>query len=149
MINIQRKKLILLVLTLAGGLFVMNLAAQEAVGKTLRVKLTYSGVGEVGESAPIHLYLFDSPEFTSGTVMPIVVESSTENGGVIEVKGLTDKEVYAVAAYGDFPAHSGPPPSGTPVGVYLPAGAMGVEPILLDQDSIEIDFQFNDTIRIP
>lgn len=149
MFRIQRTQFILLTLTIAGGLFFATLAAQDTVGKTLRVKLTYSGTGEVGESAPIHLYLFDSPEFTSGAVLPIAIESSTQNGTVIEVNGLMDKEVYAVAAYGDFPAQSGPPPSGTPVGVYMPAGAMGIEPILMDKDSIEIDFQFNDAIRIP
>jgi len=142
----------LVVAVLLAGLALMLAgpsARAQGSAKELRVKATYSGQGQVDAKSGIHLYLFDSPDFASGAVMPINMTSVHENGGVATFSGLTQKTVYMVAAYGGDELTMGPPPSGTPVAMYRPGDPSMPTPIAMEKDVVEVEFAFDDSFRIP
>ena len=131
--------------------FLMLLFAPSAFSQTARklnVKVTYQGTGEVNSSSGIHLYLFDNPNISEGS-MPIGMTSVHENGGVAAFEGLSYQAVYVVGAYGDYDPMAGPPPTGTPVAFFRPGDPAGATAIPLDGEVTEISFEFDDSIRMP
>jgi hypothetical protein len=124
----------------------VSFGQQEIHPSTLKVKVTYNGKGEVNSTHGIHLYLFDTPDFTQGImVMPVSMNSAWENGRVMTFSGLRAEKVYLTASYGDHDP-MGPPPSGAPVGLY---GQTEAKPIILDKDLVEIEFTFDDSFTMP
>jgi hypothetical protein len=119
--------------------------AQEG-SKTLKVKVTYEGEGEVDSTHGIHLFLFDTPDIGQGA-MPINMNSVFKNDGVISFSSIRTENVYLVGAYGDL-SLMGPPPSGTPVSFYKP-GQPTATAILMDKDEVEIHFVFDDSNKMP
>lgn len=82
---------------------------------TLKVKLNYSGAGVVDEKHQIRLFLFDSPDFVQGGVMPFASGSAASKDGIVTFPDLDKSPVYVAAIYdpsGDYDGASGPPPSG-------------------------------------
>ena len=135
------------VLCLMVNLACTSIVAQGPSTRTLEVKMTFTGEGNVSNSNAIHIYLFDKPEIDSGAI-PISWASATENGQNVSIGGLTATTVYLVAAYGDYDPTMGPPPRETPVSFYLP-GDPYPKAIELDKEKTEIDFTFDDSIRMP
>ena len=121
--------------------------AQDSVSKTLEAKVTYTGAGEVDSTHAIHIYLFDTPDISSGA-MPIGWNSSYKNGAPVTMSGISASTVYLVAAYGDYDVTTGPPPSGTPVSFYLPGNPYPT-PIEMDKAKVEIAFEFDDSATMP
>jgi hypothetical protein len=121
--------------------------AQDPVSKTLEAKVTYNGAGEVDSTHAIHIYLFDTPDISSGA-MPIGWNSSYKNGAAVTMSGISASTVYLVVAYGDYDVTPGPPPSGTPVSFYLP-GNPDPTPIEMDKAKVEIAFEFDDSAKMP
>ncbi len=118
---------------------------------TLKLTLKYTGAdGPVDQTHKLLVFVFDTPEMTTGQVMPIKFETLAENGGTLSM-GFTVSPVYVAAIYDkpggyDFTA---PPASGCPVTVYAKDG-QGPAPIAIEPGkTTEISMQFDDTIRMP
>ncbi|MFZ0428415.1 MAG: hypothetical protein WAO20_09885 [Acidobacteriota bacterium] len=142
-----RLSMLALVLGVLALLAFAQVSAQNS-SRELRVKLTYSGPGQVDAAHGIHLYVFDTPDISTGS-MPIAMDSARENGAVLVVPGLTQEKVYLVAAYGDYDTMMGPPPSGTPIALYKPGDVNMPTPIAMDKDKVEVEFQFDDSMKMP
>ena len=88
-------------------LSITTVFAQEP-STTLKVKISYLGEEKVDSTHGIHVWLFNTPNISEGA-MPIAMNSSYENGGVLTFSALRESPLYLVAAFGDF-ALMGPPP---------------------------------------
>ncbi|GAB4118792.1 MAG: hypothetical protein Kow001_18450 [Acidobacteriota bacterium] len=141
----QRTLTALLILAALVCLSALPAFAQET--RELRVKVSYTGTGTVDSTHGIHLYLFDTPDISAGS-MPIGMSSAWENGSVVVFSGISSQTVYLAGAYGDYDPSMGPPPSGTPVSLYRP-GEPTPTPIAMDQAVVEIEFAFDDSFRMP
>ncbi len=144
----KKMRLPLAVLALTASAWMLGagaVLAQES--RELRVKVNYTGAGTVDSTHGIHLYLFDTPDISAGS-MPIGMSSAWENGAVVVFSGVYSQTVYLAGAYGDYDPSMGPPPSGTPVALYRP-GEPVPTPIAMDQATVEIEFTFDDSFRMP
>jgi hypothetical protein len=86
----------------------------------LAVTVTYTGKGVVDASHQILLFLFTDPNIQ--TSQPIAgPQIATKNGASVTFKNVTAKSVYVAAVYnekGTYSGTGGPPPTGTPIGMY-------------------------------
>ncbi len=137
----------LLVALLLAAVTVPSQAAAQS-GRELHVKASYSGAGEVDSAQGIHVYLFDTPNISEASI-PIGMRSAHRNGEVLKFPGITQSTVYLVAAYGDYDPMMGPPPSGTVVAMYKPGDPAGATPVAMEEETVEIEFDFDDAFRMP
>ncbi|MFB3905345.1 MAG: hypothetical protein ACE15E_17990 [Acidobacteriota bacterium] len=118
---------------------------------TLKLMVKYTGSeGPVDQDHKLLVFVFDTPDMTTGQVMPIRFETLAENGGTVSM-GFTVTPVYVAAVYDKLGGYdfSGPPASGCPVTVYAKDG-QAPAPIAIDPGkTTEIELQFDDTIRMP
>ena len=139
-------------------LALMPLAAQQPqpaetpAPRTLKIKLNYTGAGTVDAKHQIIIFLFDSPDFTSGGVMPMASQSGTAKDATVTFNDLATSPVYAVAVFdptGGYDGQSGPPPSGSSMGMY---GKTPGTPDAIKIDpgkTTEIVLAFDDTAKMP
>ncbi len=138
---------------LALGLFSQG-AAQEksAADRTLKVKLAYTGTGAVDEKHPIFVFVFDSPDFAQGNVVPIATKPATSKGQTVTFSGVAVSPVYAAAIFdptGQYDGVSGPPPSGSSMGMYS-KNPPTPEPVKIEAGKTEqIELSFDDTAKMP
>jgi len=96
-------------------------AAKPAVATNdLAVTVTYTGKGPVDPGHAILLFLFANPDVGPASE-PVGMETATKNGATVTFKNVLITPVYVVAVYnekGDYSGQSGPPPAGTPIGMY-------------------------------
>ena len=118
----------------------------------LKIKLNYSGDGKVDESHKIIVFLFVSPDFVKGNVMPIGSQTAAAKDGAVTFSDLTAGNYYTVAVFDKergYDGQSGPPPSGASMGMYSTApsapGAIKVE----GGKTAEVDLPFNDSLKMP
>jgi len=125
--------------------------AKAPAARTLKVKLNYTGSGTVDDKHRILVFLFDSPDFTQGGVMPIGSKPASAKDEVVTFSELSAPKVYAVACYdpkGGYDGMSGPPPSGSSMGMYTKGG--GPEPIELEEGkTTQVDLAFDDSFKMP
>ena len=93
-----------------------------AIGPTdVAVTVNYTGKGVVDAKRNILLFLFSDPNVGPNSQPlgpPQVVQ---KNGQTVTFNGITTKPVYIFAIYneqGTYDGQSGPPPAGTPVGMF-------------------------------
>jgi hypothetical protein len=146
----------------AAGMLVLALlplAAQQttseekaAGSRTLKVKLNYTGTGTVDGKHQIIVFLFDSPDFVQGGVMPFATASGSAKDEVMTFSDLTVSPVYAVAVYdptGEYDGQSGPPPSGASMGMYSKTPGQP-EPIAVEAGKTEqVELAFDDSFKLP
>ena len=146
---------------LTAGMFVlalMPLAAQQpkpeekAAPRTLKLKLNYKGTGTVDAKHQIIVFLFDSPDFVQGGVMPMASQSGQAKDATLTFSDLSTSPVYAVAVYdptGGYDGMSGPPPSGSSMGMYSKTPGTP-EPIKIEPGkTTEVELVFDDTAKMP
>lgn len=140
-----------------GTLLVSSLAAgwqqQSApAGRTLKMKMNYTGAGTVDDTHKIYLFVFDTPDFMSGTVMPVAFANTPSKNGVVEVSELNSSPVYIVAAYdstGGYDGVSGPPPSGSSITFYSKSPG-APEPVKIEPgQTTEVEVAFDDSMKMP
>ena len=118
---------------------------------TLKLTVKYTGSdGQVDQTHKILVFVFDTPNMTTGQVMPIKFEALAENGGTLSM-GFTVTPVYVAAVYDkqggyDF---TGPPTSGCPVTVYAKDGQAPAPITVEPGKTIEVSMEFDDTVRMP
>ncbi|MBV9613231.1 MAG: hypothetical protein JO091_12220 [Acidobacteriaceae bacterium] len=119
----------------------------------MKVKLHYTGNGTVDEKHKIFVVLFDTPDFTKGAAaMPIGIEEAVSKNATVTFSNVSTSPVYAAASYdptGNYDGHSGPPPSGTSLGMYTKTPP-APEPIKVEPgQSVQVEITFNDTQKVP
>jgi hypothetical protein len=143
-------------LFLAGILFLafgfQSARAQDKSSRTLKVKLHYTGSGTVDDKHKIFVFMFDSPDFTQGNVMPIGSQTAAGKDETVTFSAIDKSPVYIVAAFdpsGGYDGQSGPPPTGSSLGMYSKQPPQP-EPIAIDQGkTVQVDLPFDDTAKMP
>ena len=92
-----------------------------AATNDVTVTVSYTGKGPVDPKHPIIVFLFTEPN-PGGGIQPIAgPQTATKNGATVTFKNVPAKQVYVTAVYsekGDYNGIGGPPPAGTPIGMY-------------------------------
>jgi len=121
-------------------------------GRTLKLKINYTGAGTVDEKHKIYVFVFDTPDFTNGDVMPAAFGNTSAKDGVVGVPDLASSPVYVVAAYdpsGEYDGMSGPPPSGASITIYSKTPGKP-EPITIEPGATaEVEIAFDDSQKMP
>jgi hypothetical protein len=125
---------------------------EKAAPRTLKVKLKYTGTGTVDSKHPIIVFLFDSADFVQGGVMPFATKSASAKDETLTFADLTTSPVYAVAVFdptGGYDGQSGPPPSGSSMGMYGKTPGTP-DPINIEPGkTAEVELAFDDTAKMP
>jgi hypothetical protein len=120
--------------------------------RTLKVKLNYTGTGTVDDKHKIFVFLFDSPDFTQGGVMPIGSMPASSKNETVKFDDTGKSPVYVTTVYdpsGAYDGMSGPPPSGASLGMYSKTPGTP-EPVTIDEGkTVEIELAFDDTAKMP
>jgi hypothetical protein len=124
-------------------------------GGTVQVRVEYSGSGTVDENHKIYVALWDSPAFVEedsrGKVMPLEVEAVSSKQGTAVFTGVGKNPAYVSAAYdpsGQWDAKSGPPPTGSSLGLYSVSPGKP-EPIKVEAGKkVSVDVSFDDSIKM-
>jgi len=119
---------------------------------TLKLMVKYTGSeGTVDQTHKLLVFVFDSTDIGTGGTMPIKFDTLAENGGTLSM-AFTVSPVYVAVVF-DKPGNydfSGPPASGCPATIYMKDPAQGAAPIAIEPGkTIEVNVQFDDSIRVP
>lgn len=139
---------------LACAVLALGIAAygsEQAAGRTLKVKVNYTGSGTVDEKHRIVLFLFDSPDFAQS--IPVAAVLAAKKDETVTFDSFDAGTVYVVAAYdpkGEYDdAQTGPPPSGSSLGLYTKTPPTP-EPVKVEPGkTVEIELAFDDTAKMP
>ncbi len=150
--------------SLAFGLFAITLLLRSsqdtnqhgAAGGsgTVRVKLHYTGSGTVDAKHKIGVALWNSTDFMKqgSSTAPLAVKTATDKDGAVTFSDVTTSPVYASAAYdpkGDWDGQSGPPPTGSSLGMYSKTPGTP-EPINVKPGkTVTVELSFDDTTKMP
>jgi len=136
------------------GLTCMAVTAQPkpAETRTLKAKMNYTGAGTVDDKHKIVLFVFDTPDFMQGGSMPIGSGSTSAKDGTVTVSDLSVSPIYVAVAYdpkGEYDGQSGPPPSGSSMGLYAKTPGTP-EPVKIEPGQTgEITVAFDDSAKMP
>jgi hypothetical protein len=149
--------------------------AQAApAGKTLKVKLNYTGAGIVDEQHKIYVLVLDSNPYTAKTLVDMTSqtaaakneatastqspeachilrrETATAKDQTLTVSDLSASPVYVLAFYDKSGTYVVPdPPSGSPLGMYGKEPGKP-EPIKLEKGkTVEVLLAFDDSTKTP
>jgi hypothetical protein len=142
----------LVVLCLAGAWQRGEAQEKAPGGRTLKVKLHYSGPGTVDEKHKIFVFVFDTPDFIRREdAMPIASDSGTAKDATLTFSNVAASPVYLVAVYDPAGTYEGinKPPSGSSLGIY---GKTPGEPEAVAIEAgktTQIDVAFDDSIKMP
>ena len=168
----RRKRAMLLVFVLALAPLALVRAQVKtqaaAAGRTLKVKLNYTGAGTVDEKHKIYVLLFDANPFTASTLVDstsepippaptpgvshiLVRQGAAAKDTTLTFRNLPVSPVFAVAFYDKNGNYNGQLDqiAGSPMGVYgkLPDK---LEPIKIEEgNTLEIVLAFNDSAATP
>jgi hypothetical protein len=138
-------------LILASG-FQFGKAQDKAATRTLKVTVHYAGSGTVDDKHKIQVFLFDSPDFAQGNAMPTGTQMTADKNGTVTFADIAGSPVYVAAVYdptGGYDGASGPPPSGSSLGMYTKEPPKPA-PINIDAGkTAEIDVPFDDSAKMP
>ncbi len=126
--------------------------SKPSLTRTVEVKLNYTGSGTVDSKHKIFVALWDSPDFMTGNGgAPLMGETTTSKDGTVTFTGVTKSPVYISCVYdsgGNWDGRSGPPPSGSPLGVYSTPG----QPAPVDVPegkTVRVTLTFDDSFKMP
>ena len=127
-------------------------AEKAPAGRTLKVKLNYSGPGTVDEKHRIFVFVFDTPDFVRREdAMPIAFDSGSAKDATLTFSDVTTSPVYLIAIFDPTGGYEGmsKPPSGASLAIYgKTPGEPG--PIVIEAGkTTQVDVAFDDTIKMP
>jgi uncharacterized protein (DUF2141 family) len=125
--------------------------AQTKTDRTLEVKLNYTGSGKVDQNHKIFVFLFDSPDFMQGNAMPIASQGATAKDQTLTFSNLSAATVYLAAAFdptGEYDGMSGPPPSGSSLGMYSKEAGTPTGVNLEAGKTAHVDLPFDDSFKM-
>lgn len=138
---------LLLLLGLAGSAM-----AQAPDARELSVKLNYTGAGTVDAQHRILVMIFDSAEFTSGTVPPVQMKFASAKDATVTFSSIAASTVWVAAVYdpaGKYDASEGPPPTGSSIGIYAKTPGQPEAVKLEAEKKTEIVLAFGDEFKMP
>lgn len=125
---------------------------KKAASRALEVKLNYTGSGEVDSKHRIFVFLFASPDFAQGNEMPVASMSASAKGETVVFSGVEQSPVYVITARdpaGNYDGQSGPPPSGSSMGIYSKTPGTP-EPVKIESgQTTQIELAFDDSAKMP
>ena len=126
----------------------LPLAARSNETGTVKITVKYAGKGTVDGSHRVWVWLFSSPEIGPGS-MPIAQTSIDQNGTVAMFDNVAAERVWVAVAFDEqgVMAGDGPPPSGTPIGLYV--GSDGAPRAVTPGDTADATLVFDDSMRMP
>lgn len=144
------------------GLFTLGLFAvgqtpavsqDTGKGRTLEVRVNYTGAGAVDEKHPLYIVLWNTAAFVepgSGAT-PIAVKPVRSKDGTAVFDNVGVNPAYVSAAYdptGKWEANS-PPPSGSSLGLYATEDGKP-KPVPVNADkAARIEMNVDDSIKVP
>jgi hypothetical protein len=127
-------------------------AEKKAAPRVLKVKLNYTGSGQVDSKHPIIVFLFESPDFAQGDVMPFASMPASAKDQTVVFSDVGQSPVYVVTVYdpaGNYDGQSGPPPSGSSTGMYFKTPGTP-EPVKIEPgQTVQIELTFDDSSKMP
>lgn len=119
-------------------------------GRTLKVKLHYTGAGRVDEQHKIFVVLFDSPSFArGGSGPPMATRAAAAKDETVTFSDFSSSPVYAAASYDPSGRYDGPPPSGCSLGMYSRTPGTP-EPINVEPGkTVQVEISFDDSVKMP
>jgi hypothetical protein len=141
---------------LAAGLLILasgfQFGSAQDKGRTLKVKLHYTGSGPVDDKHKIQVFVFDSPDFAQGNAMPTGMQMTASKDGSVTFSDVAKSPAYVAAVYdptGGYDGQSGPPPSGASLGMYSKTPPQP-GPIEIEAGkTVEIAVEFDDSAKMP
>jgi hypothetical protein len=130
-----------------------NIQNKDASARILKIRLHYTGSGQVDEKHKIFVVLFDSPDFANGGAgPPIAVKTATVKEETVTFSEVATSPVYAAASYdpgGNYDGESGPPPSGASLGMYSKTPGTPA-PIGIERGkTVQVELTFDNTVKMP
>ena len=119
--------------------------------RSVKINVHYTGTGTVDDKHPILVFLFDSPDFINGQVIPFATQRVTSKSTSTTFSDVSKSPVYVSTVYDPSGAYEGQsaPPSGSSLGMYTTngkdPGAVNAEP----GKTAEIDLSFDDSVKMP
>jgi hypothetical protein len=113
------------------------------------VTISYTGKGPVDPKHGILLFLFTDPNIGPGSQPIGPPQVATKNGATVTFKNVTATPVYIAAVYnekGDYDGIGGPPPPGTPVGIYQKDATSPPTPVTPGPKTL-VKMSFSDATR--
>jgi hypothetical protein len=105
----------------------------------------------VDENHKIFVFLFDSPDFVQGDAIPFASQSATAKDQTVRFSNLSAPTVYVVAAFdpkGAYDGMSGPPPSGSSLGIYSKETGKPASVNLEPGKTAGIELAFDDSTKM-
>ena len=144
-----------LVTVICGALLLVAagaLIAPAQQGQNLQVQIHYTGSGTVDDNHKIYVALWDSPGFVEGSSgPPVAIQSTNSKNGSVTFTGVQKVPAYTSAAYdptGKWDAQSGPPPTGSSLGMYSKAPPKP-DPINITPGKVaKVTITFDDTQKV-
>ena len=120
--------------------------AATPAAANVSITVNYTGKGTVDTSHRLWVWLFSSPEIGAGS-MPIAQMSLDKNDAVAAFEAIGAERVWVAAAFDEKGIMTGnePPPSGTPVGIYV--GSDGAPKAVAPGETAKLTF--DDSMRMP
>ncbi len=126
---------------------------EKPADRSIKVKLNYTGTAaKVDASHKIYVFLFDSPEFMQGSVGPFTGGSATAKDETVTISGISAPVIYVVAAFdpkGAYDGTSGPPPTGSSMGIYSKQPGQPAPVNLEAGKPAQIELTFDDSTKMP
>ena len=137
-------------LLLAASAFQTARADDKA--RTLKVKVNYTGSGTVDDKHQIQVFVFDSPDFAQGNAMPVGMQATTSKTGSVTFAEIAKSPAYVAVVFdptGGYDGQSGPPPSGSSIGMYTkePPQPGAIE--IAEGKTVEVEVAFDDSFKMP
>jgi hypothetical protein len=132
---------------------VLAVSQAQPEGRTVRVQVNYSGSGTVNATHKIFVALWNTPDFVKeGSGPPVEVKPVDSKSGTVTFSGVQKVPAYVSAAYdpaGNWDGQSGPPPSGTSLGMYSKTPGTP-EPIdVAPGKTATVTLSFDDSVKMP
>ena len=96
-----------------------GLSAQQPESN-VNVTVSYTGKGTVSDANQIWVFLFKTPDVNASS-QPLDVRALGKNGSTAQFTAVGSEPVYVYVLYdekGGYDGRLGPPPAGTPIGMY-------------------------------
>jgi hypothetical protein len=125
-------------------------APPPAATNDVTVTVSYTGKGPVDPKHPIIVFLFTEPNPGNGSQPIAGPQTATKNGATVTFKNVTATQVYITAVYnekGDYSGVGGPPPAGTPIGMYQKDAKSPPTPVTPGPKTA-VKMSFNDARRV-
>jgi hypothetical protein len=124
-------------------------AQTSTASRTIQVQVNYTGTGTVNAEHKIFVALWDTPDFSS---MPVAIKSLDSKTGTVTFSNVENVPAYVTTAYdptGKWDGESGPPPSGTSVGM-LSKTPPKPDPVdVAAGKSVTVGIRFDDSTKLP